>query len=295
MTDDQGDQGTGQGLKERARQNAEANAYVTQRDHPSTPTEAPSNPYATNPQDKVTNQRPAPKGEKAMYKKAVDWSSGLKKKAPVYDDGGVVDTDSTGGKKSDDARAANAKKVQQAESVIGAAGQAMSAPHQYHEGAYGPIYDKGGKVNVNVNDGKHQVAILKDGERVLTPEQNKDWEHAKDLGGVSGKAPTTLPIGGKTMRDSNDVTPDMTPKHPKVYDKGGVVHSEHTPEEKAHFHRAMSHLHQGGLHDALGLDRDKPIPMEKKQAAANSDNPHTAAMGRLAVAMSGWAHKGKAK
>ena len=293
MPDDQGDQGTGQGLKERARQNAEANAYVTQRDHPSTPTEAPSNPYATNPQDKVTNQRPAPKGEKDMYKQAVDWSSGLKKKAPVYDDGGVVDTDSTGGKKSDDARAANAKKVQQAESVIGAAGQAMSAPHQYHEGAYGPIYDKGGKVNVN--DGKHQVAILKDGERVLTPEQNKDWEHAKDLGGVSGKAPTTLPIGGKTMRDSNDVTPDMTPKHPKVYDKGGVVHSEHTPEEKAHFHRAMSHLHQGGLHDALGLDRDKPIPMEKKQAAANSDNPHTAAMGRLAVSMHGWFHKGKKK
>ena len=290
-TDDQGDLGTGQGLAERARQNAEANAYVTQRDHPSTPTEAPSNPYATNPQDKVTNQRPAPKGEKDMYKQAVDWSSGLKKKAPVYDDGGVVDTDSTGGKKSDDARAANAKKVQQAESVIGAAGQAMSAPHQYHEGAYGPIYDKGGKVNVN--DGKHQVAILKDGERVLTPEQNKDWEHAKDLGGVSGKAPTTLPIGGKTMRDSNDVTPDMTPK--KVYDKGGVVHSEHTPEEKAHFHRAMSHLHQGGLHDALGLDRDKPIPMEKKQAAANSDNPHTAAMGRMAVAMAGWSHKGKKK
>ena len=292
-TDDQGDLGTGQGLAERARQNAEANAYVTQRDHPSTPTEAPSNPYATNPQDKVTNQRPAPKGEKDMYKQAVDWSSGLKKKAPVYDDGGVVDTDSTGGKKSDDARAANAKKVQQAESVIGAAGQAMSAPHQYHEGAYGPIYDKGGKVNVN--DGKHQVAILKDGERVLTPEQNKDWEHAKNLGGVSGKAPTTLPIGGKTVRDSNDVTPDMTPKHPKVYDKGGVVHSEHTPEEKAHFHRAMSHLHQGGLHDALGLDRDKPIPMEKKQAAANSDNPHTAAMGRMAVAMAGWSHKGKKK
>ena len=287
-TEDQGDLGTGQGLKERARQNAEANAYVTQRDHPSTPTEAPSNPYATNPQDKVTNQRPAPKGEKAMYKKAMDWSSGLKKKAPVYDDGGVVDTDSTGGKKSDDARAANAKKVQQAESVIGAAGQAMSAPHQYHEGAYGPIYDKGGKVNVN--DGKHQVAILKDGERVLTPEQNKDWEHAKNLGGVDGKAPTTLPIGGKTVRDSNDVTPDMTPK--KIYDKGGVVHSEHTPEEKAHFHRAMSHLHQGGLHDALGLDRDKPIPMEKKQAAANSDNPHTAAMGRLAVSMHGWSHKG---
>ena len=287
MTDDQGDSGTGQGLKERARQNAEANAYVTQRDHPSTPTEAPSNPYATNPQDKVTNQRPAPKGEKAMYKKAVDWSSGLKKKAPVYDDGGVVDTDSTGGKKSDDARAANAKKVQQAESVIGAAGQAMSAPHQYHEGAYGPIYDKGGKVNVN--DGKHLVAILKDGERVLTEEQNKDWEHAKNLGGVNGKAPTTLPIGGKTVRDSNDVTPDMTPK-PHVYDKGGKVNMEHSPEEKAHFSRAMHKLHGGALHRHFGIPEGEPIPMAKKEEAANSSNPHVAAMGRMAKAMAGWKH-----
>ena len=265
-TDDQGDLGTGRGLAERARQNAEANAYITQRDHPSTPTEAPSNPYATNPQDKVTNQRPAPKGEKAMYKKAVDWSSGLKKKAPVYDDGGVV------------------------ESVIGAAGQAMSAPHQYHEGAYGPIYDKGGKVNVN--DGKHQVAILKDGERVLTPEQNKDWEHAKNLGGVSGKAPTTLPIGGKTMRDSNDVTPDMTPK-PHVYDKGGKVNMEHSPKEKSEFHRAMSHLHTGALHRHFGIPEGEPIPMEKKQEAANSNNPHVAKMGHMAVAMHNWKHGSK--
>jgi len=223
-TDDQGDLGTGQGLAERARQNAEANAYVTQRDHPSTPTESKSSPYASTPQDKVTNQRPAPKGEKAMYKKAMDWTKSLK------------------------------------------------------------IYDDGGKVTVN--DGKHEVAILKDGERVLTEDQNKDWEHAKNLGGVSGKAPTTLPIGGKTVRDSNDVTPDMTPK--KVYDKGGVVHSEHTPEEKAHFHRAMSHLHQGGLHRALGVSEDKPLSMEQKKHAAASSNPHMAAMGRLAVAMHGW-------
>jgi hypothetical protein len=233
MADDQGDAGTGQGLAERARQNREANAYLAEINHPSTPTESKSSPYASTPLDKVAHPRPAPKGEKATYKQASDILKNSLK-----------------------------------------------------------LYDKGGKVSVNPADGKHEVAILKDGERVLTPEQNKDWEHAKNLGGVDGKAPTTLPIGGKTARDANDVTPDMTPK--KVYDKGGVVHSEHTPEEKAHFHRAMSHLHQGGLHDALGLDRDKPIPMEKKQAAANSDNPHTAAMGRMAVAMAGWSH-GKKK
>lgn len=66
--------------------------------------------------------------------------------------------------------------------------------------------------------------------------------------------------------------------------------SEHSPAEKAHFHRAMSRLHAGALHEHFGIAADKPIPMEKKQEAANSDNPHVAAMGRMAVAMSGWKH-----
>ena len=240
MPDDQGDKGTWQGLKERARQNAETNAYLTQRDHPSTPTEAPSNPYATNPQDKVTNQRPAPKGEKAMYKKAMDWTKSLK----VYDDGGKVNVQKT-----------------------------------------------------DVNDGKHEVAILKDGERVLTEDQNKDWEHAKNLGGVSGKAPTTLPIGGKTMRDSNDVTPDMTPKHPKVYDKGGLVgdkdnyhHEDYSPTEKSEFHRSMSSLHTGGLHRALGIPEGEKIPLSKIEAATHSDNGHLKKMAVMARSMHSWKH-----
>jgi hypothetical protein len=68
---------------------------------------------------------------------------------------------------------------------------------------------------------------------------------------------------------------------------------EHSPEEKAHFHRAMHHLNDGALHRHLGIPEDQPIPMEKKQEAANSDNPHVAAMGRMAVAMHGWKHLGK--
>ena len=63
---------------------------------------------------------------------------------------------------------------------------------------------------------------------------------------------------------------------------------EHSPEEKAHFHRAMSHLHKGALHRHFGIPEDQPIPMSKKQEAANSSNKHVAAMGRLAVAMHGW-------
>jgi len=145
-----------------------------------------------------------------------------------------------------------------------------------------PVYDQGGKVNVA--DGKHQVAIVKDGERVLTEKQNDAYEKN---GGVKGTAPTKLPIGGKTMRDANDATPEFkpTPKAP-LFDKGGMV--EHTPEEKDQFHRAMSHLNAGGLHRHFGIEEGKSIPMAKKQEAANSDNPHVAKMGHLAVAMHSW-------
>ena len=39
-----------------------------------------------------------------------------------------------------------------------------------------PVYDTGG--DVDVNDGKHQLAVLEDGERVLTPEQAKAQDQA---------------------------------------------------------------------------------------------------------------------
>jgi hypothetical protein len=147
-----------------------------------------------------------------------------------------------------------------------------------------PVFDKGGKVNVE--DGKHQFAIVKDGERVLTEKQNAAYEKSR---GVDGKAPTKLPIGGKTQRDANDVTPEIKPtlKAP-LFDKGGMV--EHTSEEKAQFHRAMSHLNTGGLHRHFGIPEGQPIPMAKKQEAANSDDPHVSKMGHLAVAMHGWKH-----
>lgn len=64
--------------------------------------------------------------------------------------------------------------------------------------------------------------------------------------------------------------------------------SEHTADEKSHFHRAMSKLNKGGLHRHLGIPEGETIPMEKKQEAARSSNPHVAAMGRMAVAMHGW-------
>lgn len=71
-----------------------------------------------------------------------------------------------------------------------------------------------------------------------------------------------------------------------------MANTGHSPEEKAHFERAMSHLNEGGLHRHFGIPEDELIPEAKKEEAADSDNPHVAAMGRLAVAMSHWHHAG---
>lgn len=94
---------------------------------------------------------------------------------------------------------------------------------------------------------------------------------------------------------------DPAVKKKKAEQRKGIVMSEeheqeHTPSEKAHFQRSMSHLHQGALHRHLGIAEGQPIPLEKKEEAAHSDNKHVAAMGRMALAMHGWSkHHGKEK
>ena len=65
-----------------------------------------------------------------------------------------------------------------------------------------------------------------------------------------------------------------------------------SPAEKNHFQRAMSHLHTGALHRHLGIPEGQTIPQEKKEEAANSKNPHVAAMGHMAVAMQSWKKQG---
>lgn len=149
-------------------------------------------------------------------------------------------------------------------------------------------YDGGGRVNVN--DGNHELAILQDGERVLTPEQNRKYEAKTMAKTAAGAAPRL------DCYDNGGVVKTAAGADPKIacYDKGGVVHST---DEKSHFHRAMAHLNKGGLHRALGIPEDQDIPLAKKQAAANSENPHTAKMGAMATAMHGWAGQagGKAK
>lgn len=62
------------------------------------------------------------------------------------------------------------------------------------------------------------------------------------------------------------------------------------PAERHSFHRAIAHLHGGALHRHLGIDESEPIPTEKKEEAANSDNPHVRKMGQMALNMESWHH-----
>lgn len=56
-------------------------------------------------------------------------------------------------------------------------------------------------------------------------------------------------------------------------------------------HRAMMHLHKGGLHRALGIPEDQDIPQDKLEKAKHSDNPHVREMANLAGTMEGWKKK----
>ena len=73
----------------------------------------------------------------------------------------------------------------------------MSMPH---------VYDDGG--DVDVNDGKHQVAILKEGEKVLTPEQAAAYRAGQQQGAPADFAGRVIPNPtGIKIKDVDSVQP----------------------------------------------------------------------------------------
>lgn len=62
--------------------------------------------------------------------------------------------------------------------------------------------------------------------------------------------------------------------------------------ENVSLHRALSHLHKGGLHRALGIKEGEPIPADRLEKAKNSPNAHVAHMAHFASTMAGFNHKG---
>lgn len=127
------------------------------------------------------------------------------------------------------------------------------------------------------------------GEKRISDADLKEW--TKPLGSYKKGTPSVPKTGIYKLHEGEKVTPaEENPDNPA--NSNPVEDAvKHSPKEKAHFHRAMSHLNEGGLHRHLGIPEDQDIPMEKKQEAANSDNPHVAAMGHMAVAMHSWNHK----
>jgi len=90
------------------------------------------------------------------------------------------------------------------------------------------LYDEGGEVDVN--DGKHQAAILKDGERVLTPEENERYkkEHPEEgaPADFSGRV-LSNPKGLKPILDTDVQRPSDTDHLPK----GASVDTKNAPLE----------------------------------------------------------------
>ena len=56
-------------------------------------------------------------------------------------------------------------------------------------------------------------------------------------------------------------------------------------------HRALKHLHEGGLHEALHIPAGEKIPEDRLEAARNSKNLHVKKMAEMAHTMEGWSHK----
>jgi hypothetical protein len=58
-------------------------------------------------------------------------------------------------------------------------------------------------------------------------------------------------------------------------------------------HHALSHLRKGGLHRALGVPENEPIPKEKMAAAKNSKDEHVRHMAAFAETLEGFHHGGE--
>jgi ribosomal protein L16/L10AE len=58
--------------------------------------------------------------------------------------------------------------------------------------------------------------------------------------------------------------------------------------ENPSLYRAMRHLRKGGLHRALHIPEDEPIPAEKLEAARHSKNKHIRKMAEFAHTMKGF-------
>jgi hypothetical protein len=118
----------------------------------------------------------------------------------------------------------------------------VAQPRMYDvQGLSSPrMFDEGGPVKNDPNDGHHQLAIVEEGERVLTPKQNQQYEQEHgapaDFGGRVMQQPNppvkpmldterdyAKPVGGAKMDVSNPPEVELRPTLLRMYDEGGPI------------------------------------------------------------------------
>ena len=238
-----GDEGVGAGV--RAHQVALMEVQGEDNLAPHTAPDKVTSPYADTKGSKVLHQHKPPKGEKPTYNMAQD----ILKNVKVHDNGGVVKIESV--KDEPAIKTVKQKPVEQKVEMGKPASRLPELPPAVKPTPKAPLYDKGGKVNVF--DGKHQLAILKEGERVLTEKQNKEYEKEHGMGvdcyDKGGKVGSIYDV----LKDKGAKGPKKEIKsmtHTKTHNgKHVITHKHHAPfdgpeHDETHMHGSMADVHK---------------------------------------------------
>jgi len=238
-----GDEGTGAGV--RAHQVALMEVQGEDNLAPHTAPDKVTSPYADTKGSKVLHQHKPPKGEKPTYNMAQD----ILKNVPVHDRGGVVKIESV--KDDPPIKVVKQKPIEQKVEMGKPASRLPELSPAIKPTPKAPLYDKGGKVNIN--DGKHQLAILKEGERVLTEKQNKEYEKEHGMGvdcyDKGGKVGSIYDV----LKDKGAKGPKKEIKsmtHTKTHNgKHVITHKHHAPfdgpeHDETHMHGSMADVHK---------------------------------------------------
>lgn len=144
-------------------------------------------------------------------------------------------------------------------------------------------YDKGGKVNVH--DGKHQLAILKDGERVLTEKQNKKYEKGekpdKENPAEDALEMKVYDNGGKVATPFDMISgPKKAPKTIQKHEYSRTHNGRHVVTHKHHdpSHKDETHMFEKFSDAADHMNANPPQP-EPAEAGAPPAAPAAPAPG----------------
>ena len=94
-----------------------------------------------------------------------------------------------------------------------------------------PVLDEGGDAPVNVNDGNHQIAVLKDGEKVLSPEQADQYRAEHPEHGAPAGFPGMVLPNPKGIKVSDSDNPEPKPSDTDRLPTGVKANTDNAPLE----------------------------------------------------------------